>query len=112
MPNVLALIKLQRGMGGLMGVTGNPEEGPMRAGTAVADLSSGLFASIGILVALQERAQSGQGQWVQSSLLESQISLMDFQAARYLIDGEVPQSSGNHTLTSRRWVWLQPRMGI
>jgi crotonobetainyl-CoA:carnitine CoA-transferase CaiB-like acyl-CoA transferase len=87
--------QIAQGMGGLMGVTGNPEEGPMRAGTAVADLSSGLFASIGILVALQERAQSGQGQWVQSSLLESQISLMDFQAARYLIDGEVPQSSGN-----------------
>ncbi len=87
--------QIAQGMGGLMGVTGNTEEGPMRAGTAVADLSSGLFASIGILVALQERTQSGQGQWVQSSLLESQISLMDFQAARYLIDGEVPQSSGN-----------------
>lgn len=87
--------QIAQGLGGLMGVTGIPEEGPMRAGTAVADLSSGLFAAIGILVAVQERAQSGQGQWVQSSLLESQISLMDFQAARYLIDGEVPQSSGN-----------------
>lgn len=87
--------QIAQGMGGLMGVTGNPEDGPMRAGTAVADLSSGLFAAIGILVALQERTQSGQGQWVQSSLLEAQISLMDFQAARYLIEGEVPQSSGN-----------------
>jgi crotonobetainyl-CoA:carnitine CoA-transferase CaiB-like acyl-CoA transferase len=87
--------QIAQGMGGLMGVTGNPAEGPMRAGAAVADLSSGLFAAIGILVALQERAQSGKGQWVHSSLLESQIALMDFQAARYLVEGEVPESSGN-----------------
>jgi len=87
--------QIAQGMGGLMGVTGNPEEGPMRAGAAVADSSSGLYAAIGILVALQERAVSGQGQWVQSSLLEAQIALMDFQAARYLVEGEVPQSSGN-----------------
>ena len=87
--------QIAQGMGGLMGVTGNPEEGPMRAGAAVADSSSGLYAAIGILVALQERADSGHGQWVQSSLLEAQIALMDFQAARYLIEGDVPQSSGN-----------------
>lgn len=87
--------QIAQGMGGLMGVTGNPEDGPMRAGAAVADSSSGLYAAIGILVALQERAVSGQGQWVQSSLLEAQIALMDFQAARYLVEGEVPQSTGN-----------------
>ncbi|QFS83700.1 Formyl-coenzyme A transferase [Roseivivax sp. THAF40] len=87
--------QIAQGMGGLMGVTGNPEEGPMRAGAAVADSSSGLYAAIGILVALQERSVSGQGQWVQSSLLEAQIAMMDFQAARYLVEGEVPQSSGN-----------------
>ncbi|SDZ59396.1 Crotonobetainyl-CoA:carnitine CoA-transferase CaiB [Jannaschia faecimaris] len=87
--------QIAQGMGGLMGVTGNPEEGPMRAGAAVADLSSGLYAALGIMVALQERSVSGQGQWVQSSLLGAQIALMDFQAARYLVDGEVPESSGN-----------------
>ena len=87
--------QIAQGMGGLMGVTGNPEDGPMRAGAAVADSSSGLYAAIGILVALQERTASGLGQWVQSSLLESQIALMDFQAARYLVEGEVPESSGN-----------------
>lgn len=87
--------QIAQGMGGLMGVTGNPAEGPMRAGAAVADSSSGLFAAIGILVALNERAQSGRGQWVQTSLLEAQIALMDFQAARYLVDGEVPKSTGN-----------------
>ena len=61
--------QIAQGMGGLMGVTGHPGESPMRAGTAVADLSSGLYAAIGILVALNERAASGLGQWVQSSLL-------------------------------------------
>jgi len=78
-----------------MGVTGAPGEGPMRAGAAVADSASGLYAAIGILVALQERARSGRGQWVQSSLLGAQIAMMDFQAARYLVDGEVPESTGN-----------------
>jgi crotonobetainyl-CoA:carnitine CoA-transferase CaiB-like acyl-CoA transferase len=87
--------QIAQGMGGLMGVTGEPDRGPMRAGTAVADLASGLYAALGILVALQERAVSGKGQWVHSSLLEAQIALMDFQAARYLVDGEVPQTSGN-----------------
>ena len=87
--------QIAQGMGGLMGVTGNPAEGPMRAGAAVADSSSGLYAAIGILVALNERAGSGRGQWVQTSLLEAQIALMDFQAARYLVDGEVPKSTGN-----------------
>ncbi len=87
--------QIAQGMGGLMGVTGNPDDGPMRAGAAVADSSSGLYAAIGILVALREREQSGLGQWVQSSLLEAQIAMMDFQAARYLVDGEVPRSTGN-----------------
>lgn len=87
--------QIAQGMGGLMGVTGNPQDGPMRAGAAVADSSSGLYAAIGILVALQERAHSGLGQWVQSSLLEAQIAMMDFQAARYLVEGEVPKSTGN-----------------
>ncbi|TFL16527.1 CaiB/BaiF CoA transferase family protein [Jannaschia formosa] len=87
--------QIAQGMGGLMGVTGDPDGPPMRAGTAVADLTSGLYAALGIFVALQERAVSGRGQWVQSSLLGAQIAMMDFQAARYLIDGEVPGSTGN-----------------
>jgi len=87
--------QIAQGMGGLMSVTGDPDGGPMRAGAAVADSSSGLYAALGILVALQERDRSGEGQWVQSSLLEAQIGLMDFQAARYLVEGEVPKSTGN-----------------
>ena len=87
--------QIAQGMGGLMGVTGFEGEGPVRAGTAVADLSAGMNAATGILVALYERASSGEGQWVQTSLLESQIGLMDFQAARYLVEGEVPAQAGN-----------------
>jgi len=87
--------QIAQGMGGLMMVTGRPGEGPMRAGAAVADSSAGLNAAIGILVALAERDRSGKGQWVHTSLLEAQIALMDFQAARYLVEGEVPPQAGN-----------------
>ena len=87
--------QIAQGMGGLMGVTGLPGQGPVRAGAAVADVGSGLYAVIGILIALQERDRSGKGQWVQSSLLEAMIAILDFQAARYLTDGEVPEQAGN-----------------
>ncbi|MFZ9314462.1 MAG: CaiB/BaiF CoA transferase family protein [Burkholderiaceae bacterium] len=89
-----------QGMGGLMSVTGEPEHGPIRAGLAVADLSAGLYCAIGILVALIERETSGQGQWVQSSLLHSQIAMMDFQMARYLNDNDIPVQVGNNHPTS------------
>lgn len=88
--------QVMQGMGGLMSVTGQPESGPTRAGTAVADLSAGLYAAIGILVALQERATSGQGQWVQSNLLHAQIAMMDFQVARFVNEGTVPVQEGNN----------------
>jgi len=87
--------QIAQGMGGLMWVTGAPGQGPMRAGIAVADSSAGLYATIGILIALAERKRSGFGQWIQTSLLQSQIAMLDFQAARYLIDGEVPEQAGN-----------------
>jgi crotonobetainyl-CoA:carnitine CoA-transferase CaiB-like acyl-CoA transferase len=87
--------QIAQGMGGLMWVTGMPGEGPMRAGIAVADTSSGLYAAIGILIALSERERSGQGQWIKTSLLQAQIAMMDFQAARYLIDKQVPEQAGN-----------------
>jgi crotonobetainyl-CoA:carnitine CoA-transferase CaiB-like acyl-CoA transferase len=84
-----------QGMGGLMSVTGEPGRGPMRAGLAVADSSTGLYAALGIFAALLERERSGQGQWVHTSLLHSQIAMMDFQAARYLNDGALPVQCGN-----------------
>ncbi len=92
--------QIAQGMGGLMWTTGLAGQGPMRAGTPVADLSAGLFAALGILIALQERQRSGRGQWVQTSLLAAMVAMMDFQAARWLVDGEVPGQAGNDHPTS------------
>jgi formyl-CoA transferase len=92
--------QIAQGMSGLMSVTGAPGEGPMRTGAAIADVSAGLYAALGILTALLEREYSDQGQWVQSSLLQAGIGLMDFQAARYLMKGEVPEQVGNDHPTS------------
>jgi crotonobetainyl-CoA:carnitine CoA-transferase CaiB-like acyl-CoA transferase len=92
--------QIAQGMSGLMSVTGEPGRGPMRTGTAIADISAGLFAALGIMTALLEREVSGEGQWVQSSLLQSGIALMDFQAARFLMKGEVPPQVGNDHPTS------------
>ena len=92
--------QIAQGMGGLMSVTGLPGQGPVRAGIPVADLSTGLYAAIGILVALLEREASGEGQWVHTSLLEAQIAMMDFQATRWLIDKERPGQAGNNHPTS------------
>lgn len=89
-----------QGMGGLMSVTGFADQGPVRAGLAVADSSTGLYAAIGILTALLEREVSGKGQWVHASLLHAQIAMMDFQGARYLNDGDVPVQVGNDHPTS------------
>ncbi|MPS26132.1 MAG: CoA transferase [Alcaligenaceae bacterium] len=89
-----------QGMGGLMSVTGHSGSGPVRAGLAVADMSAGLYAAIGILVALHEREVSGRGQWVHASLLHAQIAMMDFQVARYLNDGDIPVQVGNDHPTS------------
>src|SRR5256884_3735010 len=92
--------QIAQGMGGFMSITGLPGQGPVRAGTAIADISAGLFAALGIMTALLEREESGQGQWVQSSLLMSQIALLDFQAARYLMTGVPPGQRGHVHPTS------------
>ncbi|HXY90054.1 MAG TPA: CoA transferase, partial [Xanthobacteraceae bacterium] len=92
--------QIAQGMGGLMSITGKPGGGPMRVGIPVADLSAGIFCALGILVALLEREQSGKGQKVETSLLQAQIFMLDFQAARWLIGGEVPGQAGNNHPTS------------
>jgi len=89
-----------QGMGGLMALTGLPGQGPVRAGLAVSDMSAGLYAAIGIFLALLERERSGRGQWVQASLLHAMIAMMDFQAARYLNEGAEPLPAGNSHPTS------------
>jgi formyl-CoA transferase len=92
--------QIAQGMGGLMSITGASGEGPMRVGIPVADLSAGLFAALGTLVALLEREVSGEGQWVTSSLLQAQIFMLDFQAARWLQMHEVAKQAGNNHPTS------------
>jgi formyl-CoA transferase len=92
--------QIAQGMGGLMSITGLPGQGPVRVGIPVADLTAGIFCAMGILIALLEREQSGEGQWVQSNLLAAQIAMLDFQAARWLIGGEVPGQAGNNHPTS------------
>ncbi len=87
--------QIAQGMGGLMALTGHKGEGPMRAGAAISDFTAGLYACIGILLALNERKTSGKGQWITTSLLEAQLAILDFQVAKYLIDGVVPEQVGN-----------------
>ena len=88
--------QIAQGMGGLMSVTGLPGTEPTRAGIPVSDLAAGLYLAVGVLVALHDRDRTGTGRWVQTSLLESMIAMMDFQAARWTIDHEVPAQAGNH----------------
>ena len=92
--------QIAQGMGGLMSITGLPGQGPVRVGVPIADLSAGLYTAIGILIALLQRDETGKGQWVRTSLLQAQIAMLDFQAARWLIDKEVPPQAGNNHPTS------------
>jgi len=97
-PNALrpGVDQIAQGYGGLMSVTGLAGQGPVRTGVAITDIAAGLFAALGVMTALIERQRTGKGRWVQTSLLQSCIALLDFQAARWLIDGEVPAQEGNH----------------
>ena len=92
--------QIAQGMGGLMSTTGLPGQGPVRAGVPIADLCAGLSCALGILTALLEREVTGKGQWVQASLLQAQIFMLDFQAARWLLEKEVPPQAGNNHPTS------------
>jgi len=88
--------QIAQGMGGLMSITGLPGQGPVRVGIPIADLCSGIFLAQGILVALIERETTGQGKWVHTSLLEAMLSMLDFQASRWLVGKEVPPQAGNN----------------
>ena len=92
--------QIAQGMGGLMSITGAPGQGPMRVGIPIADLCAGLFCAQGVMIALLEREVSGEGQWIQTSLLQAQVFMLDFQAARWLVDHHVPQQAGNNHPTS------------
>ncbi len=92
--------QIAQGMGGLMSITGKPGGGPMRVGIPVADLTAGIFCAMGVMLALLEREQSGMGQQVETSLLQAQIFMLDFQAARWLMNKEIPQQAGNNHPTA------------
>ena len=87
--------QIAQGLGGVMSVTGPPGTGPSRVGIAISDTAAGTILTQGVLAALIARDRTGRGQWVHTSLLESMISFMDFQAARWLIDHDVPGQVGN-----------------
>jgi len=87
--------QIAQGMGGMMSITGLPGQGPVRAGVAIADLTAGNLLALGIMMALYERVRTGVGRWVTTSLLEAQIFMLDFQAARWLKEGEVAGQAGN-----------------
>lgn len=87
--------QIAQGMGGLMSITGLPGQGPVRAGIPVADLTAGNLLALGIMMALFERERTGSGRWVHTSLLEAQVFMLDFQAARWLMQREIPQQAGN-----------------
>ena len=92
--------QIAQGMGGLMSITGAAGQGPMRVGIPVADLTAGLFCAMGIMVALLERETSGKGQAIDTSLLQAQLFMLDFQASRWTMSGEVPGQAGNNHPTS------------
>jgi formyl-CoA transferase len=92
--------QIAQGMGGLMSITGLPGQGPVRVGVPIADLTAGAYLAQGILIALLDREVTGKGRWVQTSLLEAQIAMLDFQAARWLVSGEVAKQEGNNHPTS------------
>jgi crotonobetainyl-CoA:carnitine CoA-transferase CaiB-like acyl-CoA transferase len=92
--------QIAQGMGGLMSITGEPGRGPMRVGIPIADLTSGLLLAQAILLALYHRERTGKGQWVHTSLIEAQIFMLDFQASRWLMKGEVAKQAGNDHPTS------------
>ena len=87
--------QIAQGLGGMMSVTGLPDQGPVRAGVAISDITAGLQLAIGILTALHERQRTGKGRWVHTSLLESMVGMLDFQAARWTVAGDNPPQEGN-----------------
>ena len=87
--------QIAQGLGGLMSITGAPGQGPMRVGIPIADLTAGNLLAFGIVTALFDRVHTGLGRWVQTSLLEVQTFMLDFQATRWLMRGEVAQQAGN-----------------
>lgn len=104
--------QIVQGTSGLMSITGEPGRGPMRVGIAISDTSAGMFLGQGILLALLHREQTGEGQWVHTSLLEAMLSKIDFQGARYTMNGEIPEQQGNYHPTNVPMGVFEARDGL
>jgi crotonobetainyl-CoA:carnitine CoA-transferase CaiB-like acyl-CoA transferase len=104
--------QIVQGMSGLSSVTGEPGGGPMRAGIAISDTTAGMFLGQGILLALLHREHTGEGQWVHTSLIEGMLNKLDFQAARYTVDGEIAAQQGNAHPTFSPMGSFQARDGM
>ena len=87
--------QIAQGMGGLMSITGLPGQGPVRVGIPIADLTAGNLLALAAMMALYDRQRTGVGAWVTTSLLEAQVFMLDFQASRWLMAGEVAGQAGN-----------------
>jgi formyl-CoA transferase len=94
--NRAAYDQIAQGLGGLMSVTGEPDGPPMRVGIAIADLVAGMHAAYAVMVAALHREKTGEGQYIDTSLLAGQLAIMTYQAARFFATGEAPHTSGNH----------------
>jgi crotonobetainyl-CoA:carnitine CoA-transferase CaiB-like acyl-CoA transferase len=92
--------QIAQGMSGIMSVTGLPGQGPVRVGVAVTDIMAGAFLAQGVLIALLDREVTNEGRWVQTSLIEAGICLLDFQATRWTMDKKIPPQEGNNHPTN------------
>ncbi len=89
-----ALDIIVQAMGGIMGITGEPGGGPVRPGSSLGDMIAGLFATTAILAAVQERERSGEGQYIDVSMLECQLAILEAAVGRYVSTGHVPGPIG------------------
>jgi len=90
-----AFDQVVQAMGGGMSITGFPDQPPVRSGIAIGDLGGGIFGAMGVLAALQARSVTGRGQHVDVSMLDAQISLLNYMATMHLMSGHVPERIGN-----------------
>ena len=90
-----AFDQVVQAMGGGMSITGTPETGPVRSGIPIGDLGGGIFGALGVLAGLAERERTGRGQHVDVSMLDVQVSMLNYMATMYLMSGHVPAGIGN-----------------
>jgi len=101
-----------QGMGGIMGITGEPDGAPTRVGVAITDICAGMFAAYAILAALRARERTGAGQWVDTAMLDGQVAWMTYMAANYFATGEDPPRPGSAHLNLVPYQPFRTRDGV